>query len=346
MATISHEPSRVVQAERRWWFQLLVPEMWASLTIIVMWLAVLFDAVFGPDIVTTGAGGGASSFRQPLPWRCSRSSPRGSSHDTASGLDEGLTEGLGDGVTLRPGGIDHRRSAASPGLSRRATARPACQPGSASTGRRLNRVDGEAAAHEQPGDQGVRVPHLACSKLVASPDRRRHLRHEVESRWAHRDPRSPAAGCRPPRRRLGSRRRASDGSRTGNAKRPAHPAADRAFRDDASLHPVSVTYRCLLDHELPLGHADHERGVVQIWLVASRAAPRLPRIRARSAARNDLRPLTEASRGRRWVVGLTRDHGGLVTWARLARGCPGWYIGGNVDAAALGDNVELPLGRK
>lgn len=60
MATISHEPSRVVQAERRWWFQLLVPEMWASLTIIVMWLAVLFDAVFGPDIVTTGAGGGSS----------------------------------------------------------------------------------------------------------------------------------------------------------------------------------------------------------------------------------------------------------------------------------------------
>ena len=61
MATMSHEPSRVVQDERRWWFQLLVPEMWASLTIIVMWLAVLFDAVYGPDIVTMGAGGGSST---------------------------------------------------------------------------------------------------------------------------------------------------------------------------------------------------------------------------------------------------------------------------------------------
>ena len=37
--------------------QLLVPEMWASLTIIVMWLSVLFDAVYGPDIVTTGVAG-------------------------------------------------------------------------------------------------------------------------------------------------------------------------------------------------------------------------------------------------------------------------------------------------
>jgi multisubunit Na+/H+ antiporter MnhF subunit len=34
--------------------------MWASLAIIVMWLAVLFDAVWGPDIVTRGAGGDSS----------------------------------------------------------------------------------------------------------------------------------------------------------------------------------------------------------------------------------------------------------------------------------------------
>ena len=60
MTTLSHEPPRVVREERRWWVQLHVPEMWASLTIIVMWLAVLFDAVFGPDIVTNGAGGGSS----------------------------------------------------------------------------------------------------------------------------------------------------------------------------------------------------------------------------------------------------------------------------------------------
>ncbi len=34
--------------------------MWASLTIIVMWLSVLFDAVFGPDIVNTSASGDQS----------------------------------------------------------------------------------------------------------------------------------------------------------------------------------------------------------------------------------------------------------------------------------------------
>lgn len=61
MAIVSHEPSGVVQEQRRWSSQLLVPEMWASLTIIVMWLSVLFDAVFGPDIVTTGVAGGSST---------------------------------------------------------------------------------------------------------------------------------------------------------------------------------------------------------------------------------------------------------------------------------------------
>ena len=60
MTTLSHEPSRSVQEQRRR-SEFLVPEMWASLTIIVMWLSVLFDAVFGPDIVTRGAGGDSST---------------------------------------------------------------------------------------------------------------------------------------------------------------------------------------------------------------------------------------------------------------------------------------------
>jgi hypothetical protein len=41
--------------------QLLGTEVWASLAIIVMWLAVLFDAVFGPDIVNTSSGGDSST---------------------------------------------------------------------------------------------------------------------------------------------------------------------------------------------------------------------------------------------------------------------------------------------
>jgi uncharacterized membrane protein (DUF485 family) len=61
MATISHEPSGVVQERRQWSSQVLVPEMWASLAIVVMWLSVLFDAIFGPDIVTAGVAGDRSS---------------------------------------------------------------------------------------------------------------------------------------------------------------------------------------------------------------------------------------------------------------------------------------------
>jgi hypothetical protein len=37
--------------------KVLVDETWASLAIGVMWLAVLFDALFGPDIVISNASG-------------------------------------------------------------------------------------------------------------------------------------------------------------------------------------------------------------------------------------------------------------------------------------------------
>lgn len=40
---------------------LRITEMWASLAITVMWLAVLFDAVFGPNITSTTPGGTSSS---------------------------------------------------------------------------------------------------------------------------------------------------------------------------------------------------------------------------------------------------------------------------------------------
>ena len=51
MATVPHQPSAL--PERQPWSQrLLVPEMWPALAIIVMWLAVLFDALFGPDFVS------------------------------------------------------------------------------------------------------------------------------------------------------------------------------------------------------------------------------------------------------------------------------------------------------
>ena len=61
MTTISHEPSGVVQNTPGASLQLVVRDTWASLAIVVMWLSVLFDAIFGPDIVNTTAGGDHSS---------------------------------------------------------------------------------------------------------------------------------------------------------------------------------------------------------------------------------------------------------------------------------------------
>ena len=56
MTTTSHEPTHL--ATERWrWSNLLVTEMWASLAISVIWLTVLFDALFGPDIQTRGVAG-------------------------------------------------------------------------------------------------------------------------------------------------------------------------------------------------------------------------------------------------------------------------------------------------
>jgi hypothetical protein len=53
MSTISHGPVRAAREPRSWSEQLLVREMWASLAIMVMWLSVLFEAIWGPDIVST-----------------------------------------------------------------------------------------------------------------------------------------------------------------------------------------------------------------------------------------------------------------------------------------------------
>ncbi|HEY7693431.1 MAG TPA: hypothetical protein VH816_13925 [Gaiellaceae bacterium] len=59
MSTISHEP--VQRSAGRRWADLLPREMWASLAIAVMWLSVLFTAIFGKDILSTTAGGSSSS---------------------------------------------------------------------------------------------------------------------------------------------------------------------------------------------------------------------------------------------------------------------------------------------
>jgi hypothetical protein len=57
MTSVSHESSRIAPEKRSSALQLQFPEMWASLAIIVMWVTVLLDALFGPDIEThSGVG--------------------------------------------------------------------------------------------------------------------------------------------------------------------------------------------------------------------------------------------------------------------------------------------------
>jgi hypothetical protein len=60
MTSMSHGPSQAVREKARW-TQIVVAETWASLAISMMWLAVLFDAVYGPDIVNNTPGGSTST---------------------------------------------------------------------------------------------------------------------------------------------------------------------------------------------------------------------------------------------------------------------------------------------
>jgi len=52
--------STATPERRRWAPRIAIPEMWASLAITSMWLAVTFDALFGPDLVF--ANGNSAQF--------------------------------------------------------------------------------------------------------------------------------------------------------------------------------------------------------------------------------------------------------------------------------------------
>jgi len=57
MASVSQEPLRYGSERPQWAEFLRIPEMWASIAIVAMWLAVLFDAVYGPSIVSSNGAG-------------------------------------------------------------------------------------------------------------------------------------------------------------------------------------------------------------------------------------------------------------------------------------------------
>ena len=61
MTTRMHEPSTDQPAGRDIASRLLVPDFWAALSIVVMWLAVLFDGIFGGDM-TFGSSTGVTTI--------------------------------------------------------------------------------------------------------------------------------------------------------------------------------------------------------------------------------------------------------------------------------------------
>jgi hypothetical protein len=60
MTTVTHESLQDVPARKRF-SDFLASEMWASLAISVIWLSVLFEAIYAPAIETRSAGGDYSS---------------------------------------------------------------------------------------------------------------------------------------------------------------------------------------------------------------------------------------------------------------------------------------------
>ena len=57
MSTIPSGVSDAAPERRGMRIRLLVPEMWAALAISVIWIVVLVDALFGPDIVSSNPSG-------------------------------------------------------------------------------------------------------------------------------------------------------------------------------------------------------------------------------------------------------------------------------------------------
>jgi hypothetical protein len=62
MSTIAQQPASAAPERRHWSGQILVREMWASLAISTMWIAVAFAAVFAPDIVSTSNDGSSTTI--------------------------------------------------------------------------------------------------------------------------------------------------------------------------------------------------------------------------------------------------------------------------------------------
>jgi hypothetical protein len=65
MSTVPSETSLAAPGNERSPSRLVVSEMWASIAISIMWLAVLLDALFGPDVVSSNAAGTSNTTTIP-----------------------------------------------------------------------------------------------------------------------------------------------------------------------------------------------------------------------------------------------------------------------------------------
>jgi len=66
MASVSHEPVRYEREQSQWAEVLKIREMWAGIAIVAMWLAVLFDAVYGASFTSSTPGGSSTTI--PSVW--------------------------------------------------------------------------------------------------------------------------------------------------------------------------------------------------------------------------------------------------------------------------------------
>lgn len=57
MTSVQHGTVRYGDNRPRWFDALRIPEVWVSLAISMMWLAVALDAIYGPDFVSTSGSG-------------------------------------------------------------------------------------------------------------------------------------------------------------------------------------------------------------------------------------------------------------------------------------------------
>jgi len=58
MSATMHEPFTAGSAREGIAARLLVPAFWGAVSIVAMWLAVLFDGIFGGDMIFANAGSG------------------------------------------------------------------------------------------------------------------------------------------------------------------------------------------------------------------------------------------------------------------------------------------------